>query len=206
MGFLDTVMQNLPEVKGPEEKRLGFKKKLTWTGIILGLYFFMSLVPLFGLGDNQLQRFEFLSIILGASFGSIFSLGIGPLVTGSIVLQLLNGSGIVKFDMTSKEGRTKFQAVQKLLSTFFVVFEAGIYVFMGGLAPAPDLAGTSVFFPIQLVLVFQLALGGLIIMFMDEVVQKWGFGSGISLFIAAGVSQQLTPLLQQGHCLPWYNH
>ncbi|RME53078.1 hypothetical protein D6783_03045 [Candidatus Woesearchaeota archaeon] len=40
-------------------------------------------------------------------------------------------------------------------------------------------------------LVFQLTLGGLMIMFMDEVISKWGFGSGISLFIAAGVSQHL---------------
>jgi len=191
MGVVDLLMRNLPEVRGPAQKKLGFKKKLIWTGIILLLFFVMNLVPLFGLGDNQLQRFEFLSIILGASFGSIFSLGIGPLVTGSIVLQLLNGSGILKFDLTTKEGRTKFQGVQKLLSAFFVVFEACIYVFMGGLAPAPDLIGTAVYFPTQLVLVFQLALGGFIIMGMDEVVQKWGIGSGISLFIAAGVSQEI---------------
>jgi len=44
---------------------------------------------------------------------------------------------------------------------------------------------------IQLLLVFQLFIGGILIMFMDEVVSKWGFGSGISLFIAAGVSQEI---------------
>jgi len=62
---------------------------------------------------------------------------------------------------------------------------------MGGLAPDPALAGTGLFFQIELILIFQLFLGGMLIMFMDEIVSKWGFGSGISLFIAAGVSKSL---------------
>ncbi|MBW2963288.1 preprotein translocase subunit SecY [Candidatus Woesearchaeota archaeon] len=191
MSFLDTLLSNLPEVKGPMQKRLSFKEKLKWTLIILLLFFIMSLVPLFGLGENALLQFEFLSIILGASFGSILSLGIGPIVTASIVLQLLNGAGILKMNLTSPDGRKRFQGLQKLLSIFFIIFEAGIYVFMGGLAPNPALAGTSLFFQMELLLVFQLFLGGMLILFMDEVVSKWGFGSGLSLFIAAGVSQQI---------------
>jgi len=182
---------NLPEVAGPQQRRLSFKEKLKWTGIILVLFFVMGLIPLFGLGENALQQFEFLSIILGAKFGSIISLGIGPIVTASIVLQLLNGSGIVKFDLTSHEGKRRFQGVQKLLAIFFIVFEAAIYVFMGGLAPSSVYAGTNLFFQLQLMLVIQLTLGGLIILFMDEVISKWGFGSGISLFIAAGVSESM---------------
>ena len=191
MAFLDNFINNLPEVAHPTQKRLSFKEKLKWTGIMLVLFFILGLVPLFGLGQNALQRFELLSVILGASFGSILSLGIGPIVTASIVLQLLNGSGLVKFDLTTKEGKQRFQGIQKVLSVFFVIFEACIYVFMGGLAPAEALAGTALYFQLELVLIFQLILGGILIMFMDEVVSKWGFGSGISLFIAAGVSQSL---------------
>ena len=182
---------NLPEVAGPTQKRLAFKEKLKWTLIILVLFFVLSLVPLFGLGQNALQQFEYLSIILGANFGSIMSLGIGPIVTASIILQLLNGSGIFKFDLTTHEGKRTFQGVQKLLAIFFIVFEAIIYVFMGGLAPAVQFAGTPLYFQLELLLVFQLFLGGIMVLFMDEVVSKWGFGSGISLFIAAGVSQQI---------------
>lgn len=190
MNFRDILM-NLPEVKPPAQKRLSFKEKLKWTLIILGLFFILGMIPLFGLGQNALQQFEYLSIILGAEFGSIISLGIGPLVTASIVLQLLNGSKIVKFDLTSHEGKKTFQGVQKLLGIFFIIFEAAVYVLMGGLAPPAELAGTSAYFSIELLLIFQLFLGGLMIMFMDEVVSKWGFGSGISLFIAAGVSKEI---------------
>lgn len=191
MSMWNTLLMNLPEVAGPTQKRLAFKEKLKWTGIILVLFYILGHVPLVGLGRNALQQFTVLSMILGAEFGSLISLGIGPIVTASIVLQLLNGSGIFKFDLTTKEGKRNFQGVQKLLALFFIVFESAIYVLMGGLAPAPELAGTSMFAQLQMVLIFQLIVGGVLILFMDEVVSKWGFGSGISLFIAAGVSKSL---------------
>jgi len=191
MSFLDSLIAVFPEVRAPAQKHLPFKEKLKWSLIVLVLFFVMGHIPLYGLGENALQQFEFLSIILGASFGSIISLGIGPLVTASIVLQLLNGTGIIKFDLTSHDGKRRFQGLQKLLGLFFVIFEAGVYVFMGGLAPNPVLAGTPAFFEFQLILIFQLFLGGVLIMFMDEVISKWGFGSGISLFIAAGVAQEI---------------
>jgi len=191
MSFFKKILMNLPEVSAPTQKRLAFKEKLKWTGIILVLFFIMGLVPLFGLGLNALQRFEYLSIILGAKFGSILSLGIGPIVTASIVLQLLNGSGILKFDLTSQDGKRTFQGLQKLLGIFFIIFEAFIYVFMGGLAPASQFQGTALYFQFQMLLVLQLFLGGMLILFMDEVISKWGFGSGISLFIAAGVSEEI---------------
>ena len=191
MGLFKTILNNLPEVASPSQKKLSFKEKLKWTGIVLVIFYILGLMPLFGLGQNALQQFEFLSIILAAQFGSLISLGIGPIVTASIVLQLINGSGLYSFDLTSPEGKKNFQGVQKLLAIFFIIFEAFIYIFMGGLAPPEQLIGTPLYFQLQMVLVFQLFLGGMLILFMDEVVSKWGFGSGISLFIAAGVSTQI---------------
>lgn len=191
MSFLDTVLKSLPEVRGPKQRRLPFKEKLKWTMLILVLFYVMGLIPLYGLGQNSLQQFEFLSIILGASFGSIISLGIGPIVTASIVLQLLSGTGILNLDLQTQQGKQRFQGIQKLLAVFFIVVEGAIYVLMGGLAPAAELAGTPLFNQFQTLLIIQLILGGIVIMFMDEVISKWGFGSGVSLFITAGVSQQI---------------
>lgn len=183
MSLLDKILNNLPEVEAPKQKRLAFKEKIKWTLIILVLYFVLGMVPIFGLGASALQQFEFFEIVLGASFGSIITLGIGPIVTASIVLQLLNGSGIVKFDRSTTEGKARFQGIQKLLAVFFVIVEGIIYVQTGGLSPLDGVPGW--------VLIFQLFLGGILVMLMDEVVSKWGFGSGISLFIAAGVSKQI---------------
>ncbi|MDA1196536.1 MAG: preprotein translocase subunit SecY [Nanoarchaeota archaeon] len=191
MSLYKTIINNLPEVVGPTQKRLSFKEKLKWTLIALLIFFVLGMMPLFGLGQNSLQQFEFLSIVLAAQFGSLISLGIGPIVTASIVLQLINGSGLYTFNLNSPEGKKNFQGTQKLLAIFFIVFESIVYIFMGGLSPAAQLAGTPLYFQLQLILVFQLFLGGMLILFLDEVVSKWGFGSGISLFIAAGVSQQI---------------
>jgi preprotein translocase subunit SecY len=202
MAFLDKILETLPEVKSPEQKHLPFNTKIKWTLIMLVAFFLLGIIPLFGLSENALQQFEYLSIILGAKFGSLISLGIGPIVTSSIVLQLLNGSGLIKFDTTSHEGRVRFQGTQKVLSLFFIIFEAAIYVYMGGLSPSLALAPAA-YKLMQLVLVGQLFLGGLLILYMDEVMTKWGIGSGISLFIAAGVSEQifvtaLSPLTTTG--------
>lgn len=190
-GIWDTIKDNLPEVSPPIQKQLPFKEKLIWTGLILALYFILCSVPLFGLGENALSQFEYLSVLLGAKFGSILSLGIGPIVTASIILQLLNGSGIVNFDLHSSEGKKSYEAIQKVTTYGFVLFEAMINVYMGGFAPSSLYQGTTLYSQLQMLLIFQLILGGILVIFMDEVCLKWGFGSGISLFIAAGVSQQL---------------
>ena len=143
------VLRFFPEIEKPKEK-LSFKTKLIWTGLILIMFFILSYIPLLGLGQNALEQFEQLSIILGASFGSIISLGIGPIVTASIVLQLLVGSGVLNIDTTKPEGRTKFGAIQKVATLFFIFFEASAYVFAGGLTPNPALAGTSQYLFLQL--------------------------------------------------------
>ena len=203
MSFAKNILMSLPEVRGPTEKKLPFKTKLKWTLIVLLAFFVLGVIPLYGLSENALSQFEFLSIILAAKFGSIISLGIGPIVTASIVLQLLNGSGLLKLDTTTHEGRMFFQGLQKLLVLFFIVFEALIYVLMGGLSPSTNLPSTE-FRIMQLIIVAQLVLGGILILFMDEVISKWGFGSGVSLFIAAGVASEIiikafSPLTQSGN-------
>lgn len=181
----------LPEIVSPKTKKLGFKTKLKWTGGVLALYFVLLQIPLLGLSTNALEQFASLSIILGASFGSIVSLGIGPIVTASIVLQLLAGSGILKIDLNSPEGKKKFQSIQKVVTIGFIILEGFIYVFMGGLAPDPALAGTTQYLLLQLGLVGQLIVGAYLLVLLDEVIQKWGFGSGVSLFIAGGVARQI---------------
>lgn len=176
------ILKNLPEVKGPKAKKLSFNQKLKWTGVILVIFFILANIPLYGLAGAAIKRFEYLAVILGTQFGSIISLGIGPIVMASIILQLLVGSNILNIDTSTEEGKRFFQGLQKLMVIFFIVFESIVYVLMKGLQAVPGLTH---------IVILQLILGGLAILFMDEVITKWGFGSGISLFIAAGVSRRL---------------
>src|SRR3989344_6907928 len=95
---LQDILYNLPEVKKPSEKRLDFNVRLKWTVIVLLAFFVLANVKLYGVSAGFLDRFEFLEVILGTDFGSIISLGIGPIVMASIILQLLVGSGILNID------------------------------------------------------------------------------------------------------------
>ncbi|MFH1521937.1 MAG: preprotein translocase subunit SecY [archaeon] len=185
---LRNLLYNLPEVRSPTEKKVSFNVKLKWTLVILVGYFILSNVPLFGMVEGSMSRFEYLAILLGTSFGSVISLGIGPIVMSSIILQLLQGAQILNIDTNNVEGKRFFQAMQKVLAFAFVIFESMVYVLMKGIEAGPGLAG---------LVIFQMCLGGILIIFMDEVVQKWGFGSGVSLFIAAGIGWRLFAQLFQ---------
>ncbi|MDO8517215.1 MAG: preprotein translocase subunit SecY [Nanoarchaeota archaeon] len=189
---LKDILHNLPEIQGPTEKKLGFNVKLKWTIIILVAFFVLANIPLYGLSENNLSRFKYLAILLGTEFGSIISLGIGPIVMASIILQLLVGAKILEIETSTPEGKRYFQGLQKLLVFAFIIFEAMVYVLMKGLTSNSIL---GIYGPI--ILIVQLCLGGLLIVFMDEVVHKWGFGSGVSLFIAAGVGWRLFASLFQ---------
>lgn len=181
---LEKITEHLPEVSSPK-KILTLKTKMQWTGIVLVVYFILSLIPLYGLSPTYQTRFETLSVLLAAQFGSIISLGIGPIVTASIILQLLMGAGVIKANTKTPEGRKKYQGMQKLFSFFFIIFENLIYVFSGALPAAAGNIGFAVLMGAQLV------VGGLVLLFLDEVTSKWGIGSGISLFIAAGVAREI---------------
>jgi preprotein translocase subunit SecY len=172
----------IPEVRKPDEKKLAFNTKLKWTLVVLIAFFILANISLFGLSNNALERFKYLAIILGTDFGSIISLGIGPIVMASIILQLLTGAGIININTSTPDGKKFFQGVQKLLVFFFIIFEACVYVLMKGLEAMPGFAG---------LLIIQLILGGIAIYYMNELCEKWGFGSGVSIFIAAGASWQI---------------
>jgi preprotein translocase subunit SecY len=185
MSALDSIKpfySILPQVTNPE-KKLGFKDKLKWTAIILVLYFILTEVSLYGLSPTAIDQFAQLRSVMAGSFGSILTLGIGPIVTASIVMQLLVGGKLINLDLSSPEDKAAFQGTQKLLAILFTLFEGAVLVVTGSL---PPISGEY-----TIILIIQMVLGGLIIIYLDEVVSKWGFGSGIGLFIAAGVSQQI---------------
>ncbi|MGX8694422.1 MAG: preprotein translocase subunit SecY [Methanobrevibacter sp.] len=179
---LEPIFKFIPEVKSPVHRE-DFNEKLKWTALVLVLYFILTQIPLYGLAPGAIDNFAQLRAVMAGSFGSILTLGIGPIVTASIVLQLLVGSNLLELDLSSHKDKSHFQATQKVLSIVFTVFEATVLVLTGNLVP---IDGSYTF-----LLIAQLVIGALVIIYLDEVVSKWGFGSGIGLFIAAGVCQAI---------------
>jgi preprotein translocase subunit SecY len=177
------VAKFFPTVEKPTY-RPSLNKKLMWTGLVLIVYYLLSsqfFGQVYGVMPGAGQQFQTLQILLGSTFGTLMTLGIGPIVTASIILQLLVGSKILDWDMSDPEQREKFEAVQKIASIALCFVEATAFVLGGAVPPKnPD-------FFIKSIVIIQLAIGGLIVIFLDEIVSKWGIGSGVSLFIAAGV-------------------
>ena len=197
MGWKETaepVLTRMPSVTRPEG-HVPFRRKLGWTAGVLVLYFFLTNVQLFGLdAGTQSDLFGRFRSILAGSQGSILQLGIGPIVTASIVLQLLGGADLLGLDTDDPRDQVLYQGLQKLLVVVMIVLTGAPMVFAGNFLPANPAVGQSLGIGLQGVqglLFLQIAVGGILILFMDEIVSKWGVGSGVGLFIIAGVSQQL---------------
>jgi preprotein translocase SecY subunit len=172
----------LPEIKKPERK-VSFNEKIFWTALVLVIFLVMTEIPLYGV-ENAQDDFGALRVIFASNRGTLMELGIGPIVTAGLILQLLVGSSIIKADMSNPEDRGLFTSASKVFSIILTAVQAGAYI-LSGMYGALD-------GPTILVIFLQLIAAGIIVMLMDELVQKgWGLGSGISLFIMAGVAQNI---------------
>ncbi len=194
---LKPLVDRLPAVSKPDG-HVKFTTKMLWTFSILVLYFVMTNVFIYGLDQKSvLDVFASFRAILAGASGSLMHLGIGPIVTGSIIMQLFTGAKIINLDLQKSEDKAIYQGTQKFLVIVMIFVEAIPQVY-GLLVPSNSLISqldTSV--PGQgsnlarLIIISQLAAGSYLVFLMDEVVSKWGMGSGISLFIAAGVAQSI---------------
>ena len=218
---LEPIVRKMPEVAVPK-RHVSFKEKFMWTAIALIAFFVMTQIPLYGTparesftdtngngvydsGENFTdlnhngvwdagvqEFFGQLRFVLASHSGSLMELGIGPIVTAGIIMQLLVGGKIIGLDLGEPEDRALFTGIQKFLAIIMGLFEGAMLVLAGhygvGLGSA---AGIFI--------LIQLSLGAVIVIFLDELVSKYGIGSGVSLFIAGGVTmtviwQALNPM------------
>jgi len=179
---LEPLVRRMPEIAVPK-RHVSFKEKFIWTGITLILFFVMTQVPLYGIPPGQRvgELFGQLRFVLASHVGTLMELGIGPIVTAGIIMQLLVGSRIIGLNLTKGEDRALFTGVQKLLAVLMGIFQAAMLVFAGHY-------GVGISSPAGIFIIVQLTLGTLVVIYLDELVSKYGFGSGVSLFIAGGVA------------------
>jgi protein transport protein SEC61 subunit alpha len=189
-GIFRTVVKKvspvIPQIEKPK-KKITLKNKLIWTGLALLIYFVMGQVPLFGTHVNPggADPLAFARVIFAAQQRTLLELGIGPIVTAGLLMQLLKGSDILKLNFKDPDDRSLFTSATKIVTIIVIIAEGSLY-------------GISVYGPQTpthyhlAILVAQLIGSSVIVMYLDELVQKgWGLGSGISIFIAAGVAQQI---------------
>ncbi|MCK4424314.1 preprotein translocase subunit SecY, partial [Candidatus Bathyarchaeota archaeon] len=161
LSLFKPIARFLPEIK-PPERRVRFNEKLFWTALALILYLVMCEIALYGIESTALGELAALRIIFASSRGSLMELGIGPIVTAGIILQLLAGSDMIECDMSKSEDRGLFTTASKAFSIILTGVQASAYIIGGMYGSLPG--------PTAIIVFLQLLAAGMIVLLMDELV------------------------------------
>ena len=181
------LMCILPEVSNPVRK-VQFRDKIVWTAITLFIFLVCCQIPLYGIStSSHSDPLYWVRVIMASNRGTLMELGISPIVTSSMVMQLLAGSKIIDVDQSLKEDRALFQGAQKLFGMLITIGEAVAYVISGMYGNVSDIGAVT-----AILIILQLFFAGVIVIILDEFLQKgYGMGSGISLFIATNICENI---------------
>lgn len=182
--ILSPFVKIMPEVK-PPEKEVAFKEKFIWTAVVLLIYLLMSNLPIWGISrESGTDYFYWWRVLLASQRGTLMELGIGPIVTAGLIMQMLSGSKLINVDFSNPEDRSLFTGAQKVLAIFMTIIQVLAYMVAG--------AYGQLILPTAIMIFIQLFVAGIVVILLDELLQKgWGLGSGVSLFIAAGVCETI---------------
>eukprot|EP01040_Poterioochromonas_malhamensis_P005696 gene5696-6122_t len=185
--LIKPVMCILPEVASPDRK-IPFREKALWTIVTLFIFLVCCQIPLYGIAASKSSDpFFWMRVILASNRGTLMELGISPIITSGLVMQLLAGSRIIEVNQSLKEDRALFNGAQKLFGILITIGEAIAYVVSGMYGDLNTLgAGNAI------LIILQLFAAGMIVIILDELLQKgYGLGSGISLFIATNICESI---------------
>jgi len=185
--LIKPVMCILPEVASPHRK-IPFREKALWTIVTLFIFLVCCQIPLYGIAASKSSDpFFWMRVILASNRGTLMELGISPIITSGLVMQLLAGSRIIEVNQSLKEDRALFNGAQKLFGILITIGEAIAYVVSGMYGDLNTLgAGNAI------LIILQLFAAGMIVIILDELLQKgYGLGSGISLFIATNICESI---------------
>ena len=175
------------------------RKKIMYTIFIILLYRIGSFITVPGINKiafmNQMESAggiaQTINIIAGGAFKrfSIFAMTIGPYITASIILNLLQVV-VPSLEKLSKEGETgkeKLQKYTKYLTIAFALVEAiGLYFNYKAYLMTPLQSGVGAIVGLILFVV-TLTAGTALLMWLSDKITENGIGNGISIIIFVGI-------------------
>jgi preprotein translocase subunit SecY len=177
------------------------RKKIIFTLSIIALYRLGSYVPVPGIPVNALAdafsdpnqgAMMFLNLFSGGALAnfSVFSLGIMPYITASIIMQLMQGviPALQRWAHEGEAGQKKITQITRYLTLVLGLINAIGYLFLFqsveyGVVLTPEI---PVWFT-SAVIVITLVAGTGFIMWMGELITQRGVGNGMSLIIFANI-------------------
>jgi len=187
LNALSPVMRLVPEI--PEaDKRIPIRDRIIWTIIVLLLYLVCSQIPLYGiLKMGSEDPLYWTRVILASNRGTLMELGIGPIITSGMILQLLVGAKLIDIDTKQREDKILYEKTQKFFALVIGFIEACVYVWMGMYGDIATIGAVN-----AVLIVAQLTSVSILVTMLDEILSNgYGVGSAISLFIATNVCEEI---------------
>lgn len=125
---------------------------------------------------------------MASNRGTLMELGIGPIISAGMIVQVMTASQIIRLNPNSKDDREINSQLQKLVAIIIAMVQSVGYILMGNYGDPKELGSINI-----LMIVVQLIFASFIVIMLDELLQKGGYGlvSAISLFIATNVCEDL---------------
>ena len=165
----------------------------------------LSAIPIPGVDILKLQNFinnnQFLGVLNifsggGLSTLSIIMLGVGPYITGSIIMQLLTMMSPrlkAMYQEDGEIGRKKFNQISRLITVPLALVQGlALLSFLGKQGILGDMSIFGMITNISVVVA-----GSMFIMWIGELMSEFGIGNGVSIIIFAGIVASIPTALSQ---------
>jgi len=184
---------------------LTLRKKVLFVLFILIIFRLLSAIPIPGVDTFALERFltnnQFFGILNifsggGLSNLSIIMLGVGPYITGSIIMQLLTimVPALKKiYHEEGEAGRKKFTQYGRLLTVPLAAIQG--FSLLTILENQGILVNLTAFD--RMVNLIIVVAGAVFLMWLGELISEFGIGNGVSLIIFAGIVASLPAQVSQ---------
>ncbi len=181
------------------------RRRIFFTLFALALFRVLASIPVPGVDRGRLAQFftsnEFFGLLNifsggGLSQLSIVMLGVGPYITGSIIMQLLTIMSPRLKEMYQEEGeagRMKFAQYSRLITVPLAVLQS--FSFIKLLESQSVIAHLP---PLALVTnILVITAGSVLLMWVGELITEYGIGNGMSLIIFSGIVASLPTVISQ---------
>ncbi len=181
------------------------RKKILFVLFALVIFRLLSAIPIPGIDTLALNRFlannQFFGILNifsggGLSNLSIIMLGVGPYITGSIIMQLLTIMVPALKRIYHEEGeagRKKFAQYSRLLTVPLAAIQGfSLLAILEKQNILVDLTGFD-----RVTNLIIVIAGSMLLMWIGELMSEFGIGNGVSLIIFAGIVSQLPAHISQ---------
>ena len=185
--LLKPILPFIPKISSPK-RIIKKQEKLIWTAMVLFIFLICSQIPLYGIYQSEgRDPFHYMRVIFASNRGTLMELGISPIVSSSMILQLFVGLHLISVDKNVQEDRYLLEACQKFFG-LLITLGTSISSVYSGMYGSVELIGVKN----SILLIIQLSFAGLMVMLLDEILTNgYGIGSGISLFMATNISENI---------------